>query len=122
MPNADWIGLTSLPMPKPLEVEDLMSRESILSAGGQLKQSERSVSKDETRKTLSEGVVMSTNKEMLTQMVETVSSGMYNNPLKDWEMETIFQDMGVFYEEVVAMIGNEKKPSCALKYSKLTPY
>lgn len=70
-------------MPKPLEVEDLMSRESILSAGGQLKQSERSVSKDETRKTLSEGVVMSTNKEMLTQMVETVSSGMYNNPLRD---------------------------------------
>lgn len=50
MPNADRIGLTSLPMPKPLEVEGRISRESVIS--GQLKYSERSVS--ETRKTMSE--------------------------------------------------------------------
>ena len=65
---------------------------------------------------------MSTNKEMLNQMVETVSSGMYNNSDPEAERESIFQDMGAFYEEVVAMVANEKKPSGVLKYSKLTPF
>ncbi len=103
IPNADRMGLTALPVPRPLEVEDSLSREQLRSAH------ETACSKASAEGEGEGGILMSTNKEMLTQMVETVSSGVFPDAKAEGDVRALRSDMARFYEEMQLMVSNEQK-------------